>query len=67
MVAVKRAKPDRSLMISWMQTAEAATETECIGLYRWFVTLRVGCTKVQLPVAVKCLEFVARFHGSKPA
>lgn len=60
MVALKRNKPDRSPILAFMQTADSLSEAECCGMFRWFTSLRPGCSKIQLPICIKCLEFVAR-------
>eukprot|EP00927_Polykrikos_kofoidii_P054662 TRINITY_DN49049_c0_g1_i1.p1 TRINITY_DN49049_c0_g1~~TRINITY_DN49049_c0_g1_i1.p1 ORF type:complete len:201 (-),score=42.62 TRINITY_DN49049_c0_g1_i1:96-698(-) len=60
MIAVKRAKPDRRFMMEFIASVETVNSTEVSGLFRWMLTLRVGCTRVQLPAAMKCLEFITR-------
>ena len=53
MLAQKK-KPDRSPLLAWMARRETLpNEAEIAGLFRWFLTLRVGCVKRQLPVAME--------------
>ena len=60
MLAAQRAKPDRSLFTTYMSTTQAVPNAkEIVGLFRWFLTLKVGCVK-QLAVALDGLRFIQR-------
>jgi hypothetical protein len=60
MLAAQRAKPDRSLFTTYMSTTQAVPNArEIVGLFRWFLSLKVGCNK-QLAVALEGLRFIQR-------
>ena len=61
MVACKNVKPNRALMIEELAMIdESIGLAECCGSYRWMITLKLGCIKIQLPIAVKCLDMIVR-------
>lgn len=64
MVALKRPKPERSLMLTYMQTSSDANISEVCGCLRWFITLKPSCRKIQLPLTVKVMEWVVRLDVS---
>lgn len=62
MLAAQKAKPDRGPFLQYMTaTLEEPNATELCGIFRWFITLKVGCMK-QLAVAMECLKFVSRMR-----
>ena len=56
MVALKHERSNRGPMVQFLNTcADSLNETETCGAFRWWVTLKPGCKKVQLPLASKML------------
>ena len=54
MQAAQKRKPDRSILLAWMARRDTKpNEADIAGLFRWFTTLRAGCVKRQLPVAME--------------
>ena len=56
MVALKQHRPDRSKILAQIASVKNLNGAEVAGIWRWFVTLKPCCKKVQLPICVKVLE-----------
>ena len=61
MAAVKATyKPDRGPLLTWLATVKEPQRKDCLGVYRWLLSLRLADTVVQLPCAEKVLEWIVR-------
>ena len=60
MAMAQRLKPDRSLFLSFSQSCDRTLNLkEAVGLFRWMITLKVGCLK-QLGVSKEALKFMCK-------
>ena len=50
-------------MLTYLASSTRATNKEVRGVYRWFASLRLADTAVQLPAAKACIEWTARLLG----
>ena len=62
MVALKKPRPDRQPMLSFVVSAtEAQVNDKAVtGLFKWMASPRLNYRKVQLPAAMKGLDMVVR-------
>lgn len=59
MCAAQRQHPDRSPLSAYLQTAQLPNQSELVGLFRFFVTLKSKCMK-QLACSMDAVRYVAR-------
>ena len=60
MVRVKTNPHDRSSMLNWISTVEHVNEADACGLFRWVIGRKSYCIKVQLPLAAKMVDHIAK-------
>eukprot|EP00974_Lingulodinium_polyedra_P046400 4444866-Lingulodinium_polyedra.AAC.1 len=60
MIAAKQQKPDRSRLITYLATSSTCNGKELAGILLWLTSLRLGCVRIQLPCALKGLDFLVR-------
>ena len=57
-------KGSRASMLTAMEASTKVTTRDVVGVFRWFISLRLSCLKHQVPAAMSVLEFISRLRCS---